>query len=147
MTSTIQSIFGAVAIAGVLSACAGLPMVAGGTGTTTGAVAGLQGYEWQVQSINGVAVNSPIRPSLNFGTTMQLTGHTSCNTYISGYVSTGAMLIIKQGAVTKMACEPAVMSQEQRFLKQLANTQMWAIDSTGTLTLTGTSGTIVAKRR
>jgi heat shock protein HslJ len=142
MTSTIQSIFGAVAIAGVLSACAGLPM----TGTT-GAVSGLQGYEWQVQSINGVAVNSPIRPSLNFGTTMQLTGHTSCNTYISGYVSTGAMLIIKQGAVTKMACEPAVMSQEQRFLKQLANTQMWAIDSTGTLTLTGTSGTIVAKRR
>ena len=106
MTSTIQSIFGAVAIAGVLSACAGLPM----TGTT-GAVSGLQGYEWQVQSINGVAVNSPIRPSLNFGTTMQLTGHTSCNTYISGYVSTGAMLIIKQGAVTKMACEPAVMSQ------------------------------------
>ena len=78
---------------------------------------------------------------------MQLTGHTSCNTYISGYVSTGAMLIIKQGAVTKMACEPAVMSQEQHFLKQLANTQMWAIDSTGTLTLTGTSGTIVAKRR
>ena len=146
MTSTIQSIFGAVAVAGVLSACAGLPMVAG-TGTTTGAVAGLQGYEWQVQSINGVAVNSPIRPSLNFGTTMQITGHTSCNTYISGYVSTGAMLIIKQGAVTKMACEPAVMSQEQRFLKQLANTQMWAIDSTGTLTLTGTSGTIVAKRR
>jgi len=142
MTSTIQSIFGAVAIAGVLSACAGLPM----TGTT-GAVSGLQGYEWQVQSINGVAVNSPIRPSLNFGTTMQLTGHTSCNTYISGYVSTGAMLIIKQGAVTKMACEPAVMSQEQHFLKQLANTQMWAIDSTGTLTLTGTSGTIVAKRR
>lgn len=145
MTLSIQSIVSAVVVAGTLSACVGLPM----TGTTggMGSVSGLQGYEWQVQSINGVAVNTPIRPTLNFGTTMQLTGHTSCNTYISGYVSTGSMLMIKQGALTKMACEPAVMNQEQRFLKQLSNTQMWSIDAAGTLTLTGTSGTIVATHK
>lgn len=145
MTPSIQSIVSTVVVAGALSACAGLPMT-GNTGGM-GSLSGLQGYEWQVQSINGVAVNTPIRPTLNFGTTMQLTGHTSCNTYISGYVSTGSMLMIKQGALTKMACEPAVMNQEQRFLKQLSNTQMWSIDAAGTLTLTGTSGTIVATHK
>ena len=139
MTSRIQSILGAITVAGLLSACAGLPMAGSTTNT-----AGLQDTAWQVQSINGVAVNSTIHPTLNFGSTLQVTGHTSCNTYISGYVSTGAMLIIKQGALTKMACEPAVMNQEQRFLKQLSNTQMWSIDAAGSLTLTGTSGTIVA---
>jgi heat shock protein HslJ len=145
MTSGIKSIFAAIGAASLLSACAGLPMTTGTNGTT--GISGLQGYEWQVQSINGVAVNSPIRPTMLFGTAMNLTGHTSCNTYGSGYVSTGQMLLIKQGFTTKMACDAAVMNQEQRFLKQLANTQMWSIDAAGTLTLTGTAGTIVATHK
>ena len=100
-----------------------------------------------MQSINGKAVNTPISPTLNFGQTFQLTGHTSCNTYFAGYLLTGPTIIIKQAGTTRMACESAVMEQEQRFLKQLSSTQIWNIDSSNTLVLTGTSGVIVAKRR
>ena len=100
-----------------------------------------------VQSINGKAVDTQIKPTLNFGQTFQLTGHTSCNTYFAGYLLTGPSIVVKQAGTTRMACEPAVMEQEQRFLKQLAASQIWNIDSAGTLTLVGTSGVMVAKRK
>ena len=147
----LKSKLAMIATIGLLSACVGLPVTnpTGGVTTPTGtnSVAKLQSGEWVVQSINGKAVNTPISPTLNFGQTFQLTGHTSCNTYFAGYLLTGPSIIIKQAGTTRMACEPAVMEQEQRFLKQLSSTQMWNIDSSNTLVLTGTSGVIVAKRR
>ena len=140
-TSIIRTI-GGLGIAGLITACAGLPMPG-----TTGTTSALQGYEWQVQTINGVAVNTTIHPTMLFGSTMNLTGHTSCNTYVSGYVSTGQMLLIKKGVSTKMACVGDANNTETKFLNQLSNTQMWSIDSAGVLTLTGSMGTITATHK
>ena len=140
----------AVGIIGLLAGCVGIPTNGsgvGGVGTATSDIAKLQGGEWVVQSINGKAVDTQIKPTLNFGQTFQLTGHTSCNTYFAGYILTGPSIVVKQAGTTRMACEPAVMEQEQRFLKQLAASQIWNIDSAGTLTLVGTSGVMVAKRK
>ena len=130
----------------LLAACAGVPMTSG-TSPAHDPIAKLQSGEWVVQSINGKAVDTQIKPTLNFGQTFQLTGHTSCNTYFAGYLLTGPSIVVKQAGTTRMACEPAVMEQEQRFLKQLAASQIWNIDSAGTLTLVGTSGVMVAKRK
>ena len=132
-----------IAAAGVLTACAGMS----GSTVTTKDVPKLQSGEWAVQSINGKPVTTPMSPTLNFGPTFQLTGHTSCNSYFSGYVLSGSSIVIKQAGSTKMACEPTAMDQEDRFLKQLSNTQIWSIDTNGTLTLSGPSGSIVAKRK
>ena len=132
-----------IAAAGALTACAGMP----GSTITTKDVPKLQSGEWAVQSINGKPVTTSMTPTLNFGPTFQLTGHTSCNSYFSGYVLSGSSIVVKQAGSTRMACEAAVMDQEQRFLKQLANTQMWSIDTNGMLTLSGPSGSIVAKRK
>ena len=140
----------ALGMIGLLTGCVGVPTNGtgvGGVGSATNDVAKLQGGEWVVQSINGKAVDTQLKPTLNFGQTFQLTGHTSCNTYFAGYLLTGPSIVVKQAGTTRMACEPAVMAQEQHFLKQLAASQMWAIDSSGTLTLAGASGVMVAKRK
>ena len=140
----------ALGMIGLLTGCVGVPTNGtgvGGVGSATNDVAKLQGGEWVVQSINGKAVDTQLKPTLNFGQTFQLTGHTSCNTYFAGYLLTGPSIVVKQAGTTRMACEPAVMEQEQRFLKQLAASQIWNIDSAGTLTLVGTSGVMVAKRK
>ena len=118
-----------------------------GTSPAHDPIAKLQSGEWVVQSINGKAVDTQLKPTLNFGQTFQLTGHTSCNTYFAGYLLTGPSIVVKQAGTTRMACEPAVREQEQRILKQLAASQMWNIDSSGTLTLAGASGVMVAKRK
>lgn len=143
---TFKSKLAILGMVGLVTACAGVPMT---TGTTpaNNPIAKLQSGEWTVQSINGKAVTTQLSPTLNFGPTFQLTGHTSCNSYFAGYLLSGSSIILKQAGATRMACEPAVMEQEQRFLAQLSQTQIWAIDASGTLTLTGPSGSIVAKRR
>ena len=130
----------------LLAACAGVPMTSG-TSPAHDPIAKLQSGEWVVQSINGKTVDTQLKPTLNFGQTFQLTGHTSCNTYFAGYILTGPSIVVKQAGTTRMACEPAVMEQEQRFLKQLAASQMWNIDSSGTLTLASASGVMIAKRK
>ena len=147
MKTTLKIIAISTATATLLTACAGLPMsgATGTSGTGTSSTPTLQGGTWDVQSINGVAVNSSIHPSLVFGSTMQLTGHTSCNTYVSGYVASS--LGVLKGIVTKMACDDAVMNQETRFLQQLNNTQMWNIDANGKLNLVGSAGNMVAVRK
>ena len=150
MKSKLQHSLSIITTVALLSACTGVPnggSVIGGTSPANNPVVKLQSGEWVVLSINGKAVTTQLSPTLNFGPTFQLTGHTSCNSYFAGYLLSGSSIVLKQAGATRMACEPAVMEQEQRFLKQLSMTQMWSIDSNAVLTLSGPTGTIVAKRR
>ena len=128
----------ALGMIGLLTGCVGVPTNGTGVcgvGSATNDVAKLQGGEWVVQSINGKAVDTQLKPTLNFGQTFQLTGHTSCNTYFAGYLLTGPSIVVKQAGTTRMACEPAVMEQEQRFLEALGQVQRWDVSGIGQLRL------------
>ena len=74
-------------------------------------------------------------------------GNAGCNHWFAGYTLKGQALNFDPAGSTRKLCAPALMEQEQRFLKQLAASQMWNIDSSGTLTLAGASGVMVAKRK
>ena len=74
-------------------------------------------------------------------------GSAGCNHWFASYRRDGDALRFEQPGATRKLCAPALMEQEQRFLKQLAASQIWNIDSAGTLTLVGTSGVMVAKRK
>lgn len=108
----------------------------------------LTGPAWFIEDIAGAGVidNSPA--SLEFLSDGSLAGNTSCNRLMASYTANNGALSITLGGSTMMACPPAVMDQEQRFLALLPNVTQYQIDETGALVLTIQSGaTITAHRR
>ena len=100
----------------------------GGTGP---AATGIEGIEWQLVEVNGVAV-SPLpgerRPFLRFDEAKkQVTGFAGCNNFFGGYALDGSSLKFGPVGSTRMACPDLQMSLETEFLKALEKTRAWKI--------------------
>ena len=108
----------------------------------------LQGAEWTVMAIDGKPLIAGSKPTLTFAPDGRLTGHASCNRFMSQYTLSGEGLAIGQAAGTRMMCEATLMDQEQAFLSALSGTQGFSIVADGALLLrTGDGRTIEARRR
>jgi len=104
--------------------------------------------EWQVESIEGGAVVPGSQPFLAFGTDGLLAGNASCNRIIGNYALTGETLTFSALATTRMACEPALLTQEQDVVRALGSVTGFGIDGQNNLVLLGgDTPRIVAKRR
>lgn len=107
----------------------------------------LRGAEWVVEDLNGGGIIDRSRATLNFAADGRVFGRASCNTYNGGYVLTGEGLTLSEIVTTMMACAPALMTQESRFLDLLKNVQRFEIGADGALILhTGDQRTITARR-
>ena len=148
MRLNTRSIFSMMATIAVLSACANVAPGHPAGGQAGGAVSPskLQGSEWVIYSVNGKAVDTATRATLQFKAS-QLSGQAWCNSYFADYTVNGPSMSVKQIGSTRMGCDKAVLDRDATFFKQLAATQMWNIDQSGTLTLAGGAGSIVAKRK
>ncbi len=91
----------------------------------------LEGVEWEVTGYNNgrQAVVSPMA-----GTRLTLvfeggkvSGSSGCNRFHGSFTAEGKTLTIHPLATTRMACEDAVMSQEQQFLGALQSATTWDI--------------------
>lgn len=106
----------------------------------------LVGREWEVEDLTGGMVDRS-RATLAFTAEGQLTGLASCNRYTTAYKLSGEGLTIGNTATTMMACAPALMQQEGRFLDILQNARRFEISDSGALLLiTGDNRRIVARR-
>ena len=94
----------------------------------------LQGTEWRAQDIDGGLVPRS-RATLNFAGEGRVTGRASCNAYSAEYSLTGERLVISRAAATMMACDAALMRQEQIFLDLLQKTERFEITAEGALVL------------
>ncbi len=107
----------------------------------------LRGAEWVVEDLDESGLIDRSRVTLNFGADGRVFGHASCNTYNGGYVLTGEGLTLSEIVTTMMACAPALMTQESRFLDFLKNAQRFEIGADGALILhTNDLRTIRARR-
>ena len=107
----------------------------------------LRGAEWVVEDLNGGGIIDRSRITLNFGADGRISGRASCNQYTGGYTLTGESLTLSQAATTRMACEPSLMNQEDKFLELLRNTRRFTLNPDGALILhTGDGRTITARR-
>ena len=107
----------------------------------------LQGREWAVVDINGKGIIDRSRATLNFGPDGRVAGRASCNNYTAQYTLTGEGLTVSKAAGTMMACEPALMRQEQLFLDALQNVRRFDLGPDGALILqTDDRRTITARR-
>ena len=67
-------------------------------------------------------------------------GNAGCNHWFGGYSLDDEQLSFSAPASTMKMCAPALMEQEQRFLKALQSVQRWDFSSTGELRLWPASG-------
>lgn len=86
------------------------------------------GTAWLLEGLDGQAPVAGTYVSAQFGADGALTGSGGCNRYRAGYtVSGGDLRITGTPASTMMACEPAVMAQEQAFFAALPNVSTFAV--------------------
>lgn len=98
------------------------------------------GTVWLVEDVGGGGIIDSSHISLFLDGKGRVNGSGGCNRYMGQYRLSGDRLAFDQIGGTRMACAPALMLQEQRFLKALAEVATWRIEPTGALILTGSGG-------
>jgi heat shock protein HslJ len=93
----------------------------------------LPGSSWIVLGYNNgkqavVSTMAGTDLTANFGTDGMLSGNSGCNTYSAAYQIDGNKITIGPAATTRMACEQAVMDQEQQYLAALSTAATYRID-------------------
>lgn len=113
------------------------------------APAELAGTEWEAFDIGGSAPIEKTRPSIRFGEDGRASGSGSCNRFMGSWSRTGDGLRLSFGAMasTMMACGPAIMAQEERYLRLISSGERpFTLRPDGTLVI-GTPPDSVSFRR
>lgn len=110
-------------------------------------LADLQGAEWVVEDIGGGGIIDNSRVTLNFDPNGQIFGRASCNSYRGYYTLEAPKLTVSTLAGTMMACAPALMNQEDKFLALLKYVQRIESDDTGALILISENKQKILARR
>lgn len=92
----------------------------------------LDGSAWKVTSFNNnrhavIGVIGDPDITLVFGAE-EVSGSAGCNRFWASYIYDGNSITFGPPATTRMACEEALMTQEQLFLEALASAVTWRVD-------------------
>jgi heat shock protein HslJ len=91
----------------------------------------LAGSSWVAESVDGQGTVGRPPVTLTFESGERAVGSTGCNSYFAAVRMSGrASLRFGQAGSTRMACPPAVMEQEQRFLSALEAVRSYRLDGT-----------------
>ena len=115
------------------------------TETSTVSVADIAGKEWVVEDLNDAGIPDMANATLNFTAEGGVSGHTGCNRYSGSWTEADGEITLSPLATTRMACAPALMDMERKFLNALTSPLSMTLDETGLLTVTGSGGIIEAR--
>lgn len=103
-----------------------------------------RGAEWVVDDLAARGIIDRSRLSIRFLEDGRIAGLASCNRYTGGYQFNGeGGVTFSQLATTRMACAPALMTQEQRFLEVMAGVSTARIGPHGELLLSTPDGATI----
>lgn len=85
---------------------------------------------WQLETLGGAPVSTaPDRPPADIlfdsGPPQRVSGFAGCNRFAGAYVLAGENVEFRAVSTTRMACAPAAMELERRFLQMLEATRGW----------------------
>lgn len=83
----------------------------------------LQGAEWIVVALDGVAFVSEPAPRLRWSGQDRLGGNGGCNSFVGRFSNDAGSFKVGPLAATRMLCVPVPQGQEDKFFKALENTQ------------------------
>jgi heat shock protein HslJ/uncharacterized membrane protein len=107
----------------------------------------LLGAAWVVEDIGGAGIIDRSRVTLRFGDDGKVGGRASCNIFTGSYTLTGESLTFGKAASAMMACAPALMEQERRFLDLLQSVHRFEISDSGALVLVTPDNRRITARR
>ncbi|MFO7528653.1 MAG: META domain-containing protein [Marinobacter sp.] len=103
----------------------------------------LRGAEWVVEDIADGGIIDSSRVTIRLLSDNRVAGRGSCNRYTGSYRLTGEGIGFGAIAPTRMACAPALMDQEARFLRILGDVSRMRIGREGQLQLSTPSGATI----
>lgn len=104
-------------------AVVGMAMTAGASGSER-----LEGPTWLAENIKGGGVIDNAQSTLVFASGGRVTGSGGCNRLFATATIGGDTLMFGGVGTTRMACAPALMDQEQKFLGALAATRTFRFE-------------------
>ncbi|MBR0651115.1 META domain-containing protein [Roseomonas terrae] len=100
---------------------------------------------WVVEAIGVTRMGASPRVDITFAAEGRASGSSGCNRFTGAFTREGASgLRFGPVAGTRMACEEAIMAQEQRFHQALELVRGWRMDGP-TLLLTGEDGAVLLR--
>ncbi|WP_322994156.1 META domain-containing protein [Castellaniella sp.] len=84
---------------------------------------------WLLEDIRGGGVIDRVRTEMTLESDGRISGSGGCNRIMGQGKLDGETLTIGPLAGTRMACPPAVMEQEDRFLKTLEEVKGWRVET------------------
>ncbi|WP_111642255.1 META domain-containing protein [Marinimicrobium alkaliphilum] len=95
---------------------------------------------WAVEDINGRALVDDTPLTLSFDTDHRVSGSAGCNRFNGRYEITGEGVSFGPLALTRRACEAALMQQESDMMKVLEGASNFRLDNSGALIIRGYRG-------
>jgi len=111
----------------------------------------LEGGPWLVEDLNGGGIIDNARLELTFDpgdqNTSRVYGRSGCNRFNGSWQQNGTTVKFGPLATTMMACPPALMDLERKFLSTLAAVTTLSFDATGAALLKAPDGQAIKIRR
>ncbi len=90
----------------------------------------LEGTSWRLEDLGGAGVIDNIEATLEFLAGGKVAGKGSCNRFFGTATISGPSLTIGGIGSTRMACPPALMDQESKYLAALGKSQRFQMQGT-----------------
>jgi heat shock protein HslJ len=104
-------------------------------------VASVNDVWWRAEDIGGKGIVDRSEVTLMLGSDGKIGGKSGCNGYSANYQLTGDTLKVTPPMVgTRMACSPALMTQEQAYQKLIETAASATVTPDGALIVTSTDG-------
>jgi heat shock protein HslJ len=111
----------------------------------------LEGGPWRVEDLNGGGVIDNARLEITFDPgdqgTSRVSGVSGCNRFSGRWQQNGTTITLGPLAGTRMACPPALMEIESKFLATLGAVTMVSYDATGAAFLKAPDGRVIKLRK
>ena len=99
-----------------------------GAAAATALAQGVEERVWLAARIKGSAVTGSAKSTMAIATGGKVTGSGGCNRLLSTALISGDTIAFGEIGTTRMACAPAAMEQERRFLDALAATRTFRVE-------------------
>ncbi len=103
--------------------------------------AALVGTSWIAEDIDGHGVMDGVQSTLTFAGPQRIAGRAGCNQFFGSVELGTGTLRLKPEGTTRMACPPAIMEQETRFLSALGTVTTFRREA-GNLLLLDSGGSV-----
>lgn len=101
--------------------------------------------QWRVDDVDGGGLADDAEVTIEFGENGKLSGRSGCNRYGGDYSYEQGMLTTGSLFSTKMACAPALMDLELKFLNRLEGALKASAEEGGEVSLSDDEGRILMR--